>query len=154
MKITKFQRIVALLLCVIFVASGFSVNTLAADGAATSDESGSADSNDSKESYLGLSTEDMLELLDTIPYSDYLAEYPDTLVPDATDIISIDATTAVVVEGSDVDVAKDVGEYDGVKALLTPGTGSVSWKVTVPKTAKYTIKIVYYAVDDGKASSI
>jgi hypothetical protein len=152
MKRTKIQRVTALLLCLIFVASCFSVNTLAADGAAGESGGGSSGSNDQENSYLGLSTSDMLELLETISYTDYLLEYSG--VTPATDVVTIDAVNSVLAEKSDVDVTANVGEYDGETALLTPGTGSVTWKVTVPKTAKYTIKIEYYAVDDGKASSI
>ncbi|MBQ8407733.1 MAG: extracellular solute-binding protein [Clostridia bacterium] len=149
MKTTKFQRLTALLLCLIFALSCFSVNAVATDGAGADGDATENDSNTSSSSDI-YNTDDMIELLGAISYGDYMLEHAG--VSAAEDTIVIDAVDALVPESSDA--AYSVGEFDGIEAVKTPGTGAVSWKVTVPKTAKYTIMIKCYANDDGKANSV
>ncbi len=146
---TNFQRLTALILCLTFVVSCFCVTTMAAgttDAAGGSyDESGMDSIYDSTE---------VLELLNIISYSEYVAEHIG--VGAAKDPIVVNAIDALYAEGSDAKYTVD--EYDGVLAVLTPASGSVAWKVTVPETAKYTITLKYYAyVEEGnetKADSV
>ena len=149
MKKTKIQRLTAFMLFLVFALSGFSVNTMAADGAVTT--YGDTSSDDS--SYLDsmYDTESMLEVLNTISYGEYLSEHvavesaKTEIVINAVENIAVDKTTANYV----------IGEYEGVTAVETPGTGTVSWTVkNVPAKGKYNITIKYYAVDDGKANSV
>ena len=148
MKKTRFQRLTALFLSLLFALSCFSVSAFAADGAVgTSAEEAAASNSSSSDIY---NTDDMIELLGAISYGDYALEYAD--VKAAEDTIVIDAVADLYPEKSDA--AYKIGTYDGVEAVETPGTGSVSWKVNVPKTGKYTITIVNYAIDDGKANSV
>ena len=152
MKKTKIQRLTALLLCLIFVASCFSVNTFAADGAADNGVNDEAAADRIDDSALIFDPQEMLEILDTISYNKYLADNDDAKMAEET--IVIDAINDVVPEKTEFDTVANVGKYGGVDALLTPGTGDATWRVNVPKTARYNIKIVYYAPDDGKATSI
>ena len=106
----------ALLLCLTFVAGGSAVTAAAAD--TTGSSSGTSDSiYDSSE---------VLEMLGTISYSDYLKE---ANAKEATDVIVIDAVRDIHSDGTTADYT--VGEYDGVQAVLTPATGTVAWKVPV-----------------------
>ncbi len=148
MKKAKFQRFTALLLSLLFVISAFSVTTLATDGAVEQNGGDGGNGNGSLPSSV-YDTGDMLELLGTISYRDYLAEYAD--VPSGTATVKIDPIKDVVAQENPVYAEV---EYEGVKALETPGTGSVSWKVNVPETGKYTISLKGYAKDDGKANSV
>ena len=150
MKKTKFQRLTALLLCLIFAMSCFSVNVFAADGADAETGSVGTGSSTSSVSDSIYDTDDMLELLGAISYGEYIIEYID--VGAADEKIVIDAVDAIVAEKSDAAYA--VEEFEGIKAVKTPGDGAVSWKVTVPKTAKYTITIKCYANNDMKVNSV
>ena len=152
MNRTKIQRLTALLLCLIFVASSFSVNVFAADSTGSSTNASQSNSASAANTGIGFDTEEMLELLNAISYREYIQEYAD--VKRADGVIVVDAIENVNVEKTDIDVASNIDTFDGVKALLTPGTGEVSWTVTVPETAKYTVKIVCYALDDGKVNSV
>ena len=151
MKKPNLQRLLALFLSLIFALGCFSVTTLAVDGAATSTGNGETNKGDSSSSIYDM--DEMLALIDAISYDEY--SLANRTVKGATSEIKIDAINDVIPELSDADyfvgAAKDFGGRD---ALVTPGTGSVSWKVTVPAKAKYTIRIEYYAVDDGKSNSI
>ena len=152
MNRTKIQRLTALLLCLIFVASSFSVNVFAADGTDSSANAGQSNSASTGDSAITFDTEEMLELLNAISYREYIQEYAS--VKKAENVIVIDAIKDVNVDKTDIDVTTSVDTFDGVTALVTPGTGEVSWTVTVPETAKYTVKIVCYALDDGKVNSV
>ncbi|MBR2335599.1 MAG: extracellular solute-binding protein [Clostridia bacterium] len=152
MNRTKIQRLTALLLCLIFVVSSFSVNVFAADSTGGSADTSQSGGESVDNSALTFDTEEMLELLDAISYREYIKEHAS--VKKADGAIVIDAIKDVNAEKSDIDVATSVDTFEGVKALLTPGTGQVSWTVTVPETAKYTVKLVCYAIDDGKVNSV
>ena len=152
MNRTKIQRLTALLLCLIFVTSCFSVNVIAADG--TDGSAGETENNEGgySNSSLTFDAEEMLELLSAISYREYISEYASVASAEST--IYVDAVKDVVADKCEFDVAENIGVYDGVEALLTPGTGDASWKVNVPKTAKYTVKLICYPVDDRKVNSV
>ena len=153
MKKTNFQRLIALFLCLIFALGCFSVTTMAVDGAATSDKNGETANGGSDSSSSIYDMDEMLALIDAISYDEY--SLANRTVKGAKDEVKIDVINDVVAGMSDaeyfVGAAKD---YGGRDSLVTPGTGSVSWKVQVPAKAKYTIRIEYYAVDDGKSNSV
>ena len=95
----------------------------------------------------------MAELMVSTTYEEYLAQNDD--VPDAkVNLDRINASTGYFIpevvdeetaekvkDYADVDVATD--EVTGAEYLLTPGEGRISFKVNVPETAMYTIKIKY-----------
>ena len=132
MNRTKIQRLTALLLCLIFVASSFSVNVFAADSTGDSANAGQSNSESTDNSTITFDTEEMLDLLNAISYREYIQEYAD--IKKAESVIVIDAVKDVNVEKTDIDVTANTGIYDGVTALVTPGTGEVSWTITVPET--------------------
>jgi len=154
---TKFQRITALLLTLVLLLGG-----QISASAASDDSSGR------------VTIESMRELLEAISYDDYRIDHSkknddgSTVVDEngemvwetgeATEDIIIYATgyyqneeytTATgIVEG-------DYGEEGNEqKALFVPGNGKVSWKVTIPETARYTIKIEYFPVMTNKNTPI
>ena len=161
MKKTVFQRSVALLLCLIFATGCFSLNSLAADGAATN-------ANKTGNSAGGLNssvydTSGVLEALSSIPYKEYMAEHADVGSPsDENTKVVIDVWKDLCVEKSDAEYRKptqaELDENPGLgdmECIVTPEIGSVSW--TVPEgteKAKYMITINYYAIDDGKSNAV
>jgi hypothetical protein len=86
-------------------------------------------------------------MLNAISYEEYLEGA--SIVQPAKNSIVIDATK----DFQTTDALCTVGTYGGVNALYTTDTGSVTWSVEVPQTAKYTIIIEYYAVE-GKPAPI
>ena len=163
MKKTFFQRFMASLLCLIFVAGCFSLNSLAADGAAsgTSGEKGTASSSDT----IDYDLDGLKELLSSISYKEYMAEYFDD-----EELADLDADTEIV-----IDVIKDLNEkytdadyrmptqadkdanpgLGDKESIITPGLGNVSW--TVPEgtqKALYVITVNYYAIDDGLSNAV
>ena len=115
----------------------------------------------------------MAELMVSTTYSDYLALHDE--IPDATENLpKISAADYYIPEVVDEETAEKVKDYadvsvvtdeeTGEEVLYTPGSGKVSFKVNVPKTAMYTIKIKYRPLvgswdeartdDDSHGSSI
>ncbi len=150
MKKTKFQRVLAFVLAFGFLFGG-AVSTSAAS---TNDKDVLAE---------------MREQLNAISYEEYLAKYSGTdddgnpLYPRAEEDIVIDATNTDPEKGSyylgfsnDTEGAESgayVTNEAGASGLFTPSYGSVSWKVNIPATAKYSIVIEYWP-DKAKETSI
>ena len=143
MRKTKFQRLLAALLCLMFVMGCFSLPTFAAEdttttGAVTSDTSANKSN-----------IEQIRELLNAITYEEYIALYKDVKGTDIKEPIVVDAINDIV---ADKTTAKYVvatfgagdEKYEGV---YSPASGTITWKVNVPKTAKYAISIEYYPID-------
>ena len=121
MKTTKFQRITALMLALVFLlCSG--VVAVGAEDPSASDTSANS----------------IRELLNAISYNEYIAQYDN--VPTAEKEYVIDATTgwsfktasgATVKDGADVDKNSiayvDVFGDEEVKGLYTPSSGTVTW---------------------------
>ena len=145
MRKTKFQRLTAFVLSVMLVIGSLSICVFAAEAGDTQTDSG----NNSSVSDSTLA--DIKELLNAISYSEYLEKHSN--VSWASEEIFINATNEANMALDKTDAEWSIREYDGVKAVYTPSTGSVSWKVNVPKTGKYNIIIEYYAVE-GKAAGI
>lgn len=149
MRRTKFQRITALALALVFLlCGGVSV------GAANASSSNSQMS-------------EIKEILGSISYNAYLEEHAD--IPSAKSEVVIDATKGyeyVALNGNVYDpnstfaegenlrgLAHVTDEYEGVNALYVPGTGTVTWTTDAIKTAaKYSIVIDYYPVQEKSAS--
>ena len=140
MRRTKFQRVTAFVLALVFLLCSGTVVV----GAASSD------------SVTSTTTKDIRELLSAISYSDYIVDKGD--VKRAVDSVTIDAINAVDngidEDGNPMTTAKtEVVEYDGVKGLLIPSLGTVSWTTDkVAEIARYNIAVKYYPVENKAAS--
>ena len=147
MKTTKFQRITALMLALVFLLCGGAFSVSADDS--TTD----------------VTTSDIKELLNAISYNEYISEYKD--VPRAQSEYVIDATkgwTYVTSGGAEYtsdseigdDVKKNVAHletYDGVEALYTPSSGIVTWELEgITELTKYSMIIECYPVENKSAS--
>ena len=161
MKKTVFQRIIAFSFCLIFVIGCFSLNSVAADGAATNaNKEGNSTTGSSEISY---DTKELKELLSSIAYKDYLVENDEfnieldkntKIVIDATNVYEADAGAVTMPENAQsvIDANPGLGNSGYV---ITSGLGNVSWKVP-DGTAKafYTITINYYAINDGLSNAV
>ncbi|MCI5676581.1 MAG: extracellular solute-binding protein [Clostridia bacterium] len=133
MKKKTFQRLLAIVLALTFLVGGV-VTTSAAttpNGSVTTK-----------------TLAEIKEQLNAVSYEDYLIKYQS--VPRATASILIRGTENYSYEGSDS--VREVTE-DGSSSLYTPSTGTTSWKVTIPTTAKYSVMIEYWP-DSAKSASI
>ena len=125
----------ALALCMVFamLVPAWSVAVAADEGASVSSAASSA-----------ITVEQIRELLGSLTYQEYLRRYSGMKA----------GTARIVVKGADydadstdADVVK-LGALDGVTgAVLSPETGSVSWKISVPSAGFYNITVRYYPVD-------
>ena len=103
----------------------------------------------------------MAEIMVSTTYEEYLALNEE--IPDATvtldRIMAADEANRYVPEAVDEESAEKLKDYakvdvftdeeTGTDVLYTPGEGRVSFKVTVPETAMYTVKIKYKPIVDG-----
>ena len=150
MKRTKFQRLTALVLTFVLLVGG-SFTTVGAAGTG-----GSGDD---------VTIESLRDLLTATSYDEYCTEYyekddegkvvtdsegnPIWTVPEGEADIVIDGLDYDA-ENTNADVKTE--EYGGQMGLYLPETGSVSWKVNVPKDGRYNIVIEYYSVEAKNTS--
>lgn len=157
MKKTKFQRITALLLALVFLFCGSAVAVGAEESSTTNK-----------------TTSDIKALLNAISYDEYVAQHAE--VPRGENELVIDATencefvttagTKVTPEERELpdrdsddyaaEAIKDVpyvARFDGVKGLYTPASGTTTWTLDEIDTAtKYSIEILYYPIENKSAS--
>lgn len=129
----KFTRLTALILAILMISSSMIFGVSAAETGASS--------------ILDASIESVRELLNAISYEEYSERNAD--VPRASSEIVIDT---VNYDATNTDAKVEKGTWAGEEGLLLPSEGTVSWKVTIPSTAKYCIEIEYYPVE-GKVAS-
>ncbi len=136
------KRTLALLMAVLMVAATGTVLVSASD-----------DSSIKKDN----SFQAMREILDALSYEEYSELHKD--VPAATQKITIDATQYIkeryddeenVLTDAEVAITTDdKSKYScGAGYLYTPASGQVSWKVTVPSTAKYSVILKVYTIEN------
>lgn len=163
MKKTKFQRFAAALLALTMLFGAGLTTVGAADAETTVEESTG-----------GKDLEQIRELLNADSYSEYMLSDAFTSIEMATDTVEIDVIGDIdttqdgncyIDEETAATKSSDLNDYahkttlyadkDGkeVISLYTPSNGSVSWKINLPKSAKYAIVIEYYPVE-GKATAI
>lgn len=135
-KRTKFTKLTAMLLSIIFVLGSFVT---------------AASASDAQSSVTDKTLDDVKRLLNASTYDEYSQKYSDEEKYPRGE-------SDIVISGLDYDkTATDaevsVETYDGIEALYTPDKGSVVFTVNIPKTAKYGISIEYYPVE-GKSTSI
>ena len=94
-----------------------------------------------------------MEQLNAITYEAYCTKF--AAVPRATGSLPVDVLhyTEFVNSASGTEEARVVTAADGSEALYTPNTGTVTWTLNVPSTAKYSIVIEYWP-DTAKSASI
>ena len=165
MRKTKFQRVTAFVLALVFLLCAGLV-PVSADNS-TGNGEGTAN--------------EIKELLNAISYNDYIAIYSnekdeENFVPVASGMITVPGKDGVVSSNIDLgllsaeqkaklteDQKKNyayVATYDGVEGLYTPGLGKVSWTLdtTLPqyaalaKAGRYCLEIDYYPVANKSTS--
>ncbi len=138
MRKTKFQRFTAFLLCLMMVFGSFSaISVYAADNESSGNSNGSSTS--------GQTLAEIKELLNAISYEVYTSEHKGVAQADEKIVIDAANRNNIVLDKTDIDII--IGEFGGKNALFTPGDGYVTWKVNIPKTAKYTMTIEYYPIN-------
>ncbi len=125
MKKTKLTRLIAGFLSLMMVGSTFSVAAAADDQTAKTEEDSST---------VGYDIADVQDLLNAETYADYAARNADVKRADSSIVIN-----AVDYNKELTDAAVEV--RDGV--LYTPSSGTVTWDVEIPETAKYAVEIEY-----------
>ncbi len=149
MRKTKFQRLTALMLALVFLLCSGIVGVSAADSSSVTETT----------------TDDIKALLNAISYKEYQALHSE--VPAATEEIVIDATkgyhyvtkggaefTESTAVSDDIKSAvAHVETYDDVKGLYIPGSGTTTWTVSgIDAPTKYSVVIDYYPVVSKPAS--
>lgn len=162
MRKTKLQRVACSLLAFLLLVSGATVTVGAEDVAAT----GSLNP-----SVTDKTIADYKEELDSITYEEYSKGFKDydkastTVVVDAIEDLDMSQTTLKSLtdeEWARLSADKSLAttlvgiyktEYDGVKALYTPGDGEVTFTAKNVTEGRYAIRIYYWPVE-GKSASI
>ena len=76
------------------------------------------------------------------------------VIPGGDTLTKEDIERFNALNGTSLDTSgKNVG-VTGVAAVITPGTGDVTWKVNVPADGRYILSIKYFALDDGMSNSV
>lgn len=126
-KSKKFQSVLAFALVITTLLCGGGVMT-----ASAATESGEI-------STQRKTLDDIKEIANAISYARYSSIYES--VKRGESVIEVDV--------ADFEATSDsfkLQEYGDVTAIYTPGSGSVTWKVTVPEKGKYTIEVEYYPI--------
>lgn len=141
MKKTRLYRVLAFVLALMLLVGG-SALTIGA-------ESGSGMNG----SVTNKTLAEIKEQLNAISYEAYCTKF--AAVPRATGFLPVDVLhyTEFVNSASGTEEARVVTAADGSEALYTPNTGTVTWTLNVPSTAKYSIVIEYWP-DTAKSASI
>ncbi len=132
----KFKRVVAITLAALCLISSFLVPVSAADSSTT------------EQTVTQQAIAAAKELLGTISYEEYHKKYSE----------EPKATQEVVIKGSAYDTdgttVKDVKieTFDGVEAIVSPESGILSYKVDIPATGLYAIKLNYWPIVDKSTS--
>ena len=144
MRKTKFQRLLAALLCLMFVMGCFSLPTFAAESSSSNTTDTTTQSSANKSNI-----EEIRELLNAITYEEYMALYKDVKGTDIKNPIVVDAIDDIVADKTTANyqIANFGAGDEKYEGVFSPATGSITWKVNVPKTAKYAIAIEYYPID-------
>ena len=136
---SKGHRLLSFILAVLMLTSYFSVSAfMAADDESSEDGSSST-------------LQSLIEVMQSSSYDEYRESHKD--VPKGTDTIVIDAADYDVEETTaEVEV---LSEYNGKqgKLLNVPDAGRVTFKINVPKTGMYAMKLSFCSTSD-KSNSI
>ena len=135
MKKTTIHRLLALVLAFSFLIGGALTVSAADNSGSVTDKT----------------TSEIAAQLNAIPYQEYVKKCKD--FPRAGSALIINGWDYDEEETSTGTDSVRVTTVNGEKALYTPATGTVSWKVNIPSAAKYSIVIEYWP-DANKNTSI
>ncbi len=141
MKNLKLTKPIALLLSALMLTGTFTTGAYAATTDSGTEASGETSSG-------SRSIEEVIELMNTISYSEYIAQHVNA--KEATQTVILDA---LLYDAENTTAAVRAETYEGTDALYMPDMGTVSYVVEIPEDGLYTIGIDYYT-PDGKASDI
>ncbi len=133
MRKTRLTRLTAVFLSLIMLGSAFSTTTAAEK------------TDDKLSSTVGYDIDDVRDLLSAEEYAKYAERNADVARARKTIVIN-------AVDYNKEETDANVELRDG--GIYTPGSGSVTWNVEIPSTAKYALKIEYNFPEDGKSTSI
>ncbi len=90
------------------------------------------------------------ESFKSISYATYMEDYADA--PRGTDTVSINAVDYIA-EETDAEVSV-VSDYEGMsgQSLMIGDAGQVTWKVNIPKSGKYAIRLTYCSASEKNNS--
>ncbi len=88
----------------------------------------------------------ILDVISTISYDKYDALHEDA--PKATRTVTVNAADAVIEDEGKTTSEIRVEEVDDRRALYTGSTGKVTFRVDVPETGRYVMKVDYFTVSD------
>lgn len=139
MKRTRLTRLLAAVLSLLMIFTSFSLTAV-------------ADVEETEEQTMSYDIEEVKALLNALTYTEYVART--SRFPRATSTVVVNATDYDK-ELTDAAV-KVVTDFEGDKgeALYTPTDGSVTWKVNIPETAKYAVKLYYASYGNQKSTAI
>ena len=164
----KIQRVISLVLCLAVVASSAAISVFAEENVLLSAPVTAVTSTQKPSSVTDATIDDVKEILDSMSYAEYFDRHSTRV--EKTDengkvvserVWAVDAGKEAIV----IDAVKDIYEagtdakwekvtYGGVESILTPGSGTVAWQVSIPETARYSILIEYYPVDVDSAGNV
>ena len=140
----KAKRLLAMLLCIMMLASAMIVPISAANKKGSS-----------------ASISDVNDILNALNYAEYRKSYLTEPKGEGEIIIDAASDKFLVNDNKDTDAKSDdnsnikVVDWQGKENVLyVPGTGSVTWKFDVEKAGNYVIAIEYCQADDDKTNSI
>ena len=76
------------------------------------------------------------------------------VVPEGTVLTKEDLERFNKLNDTMLEIGGNNAGIEDVAAVITPGTGDVTWKVEAPADGKYVITIKYFALDDGMSNSV
>lgn len=139
--VKTFQRGLALLLAVLTICGCFVFTVSAEEAAPVTTKTGS---------YSSDAIAAAAELLGLASYESYSKKHSDeTLYPRADATITVKGTDYIA-DKTTMEVKTET--FDGIEALSTGDSGVVAFKVNVPKTAKYAIRLNYWPIE-GKSNA-
>ena len=144
----KFQRGLALFLAVLTAAGCFGISVSATDAGGAGSETGGKEITIS---YSSNAIATAKELQEAISYEDYVSRYSDeSLYPNASSSVKISGTDYYA---ADTTAKVSAVEFEGEKALNTTSDGIVAYRISVPETARYCIKIRYWPNETSSSST-
>ncbi len=164
----KVQRVISLVLAVLCLLSSGVLTAFAAEENSIVMAPATESSNETT-SVTDSTIDDVKEILNSMSYDEYFKKYSVFnvevgengeevtsriwSVKKAEETIVVDAIKDLYVDETDAEYA--IGNFGGVEALYLPAIGTVSWKVEIPETARYSVLIEYYpTVTDASGNSV
>ncbi|MBQ6677015.1 MAG: hypothetical protein IJM71_03105, partial [Clostridia bacterium] len=91
-------------------------------------------------------SQSILDVITAISYDKYDDLHKDA--PSATKTVTVNAADAVIEDAEKTTSEVSVEEHLGRRSLHTSETGKVTFRIDVPETARYVLKVDYCTVSD------